>query len=94
MPRQTVVNPVMGAEPPEVTGSFTPTGAALTVSDAAIQAGMRVFVVPTNGPAGLLLRSKSCWVDTIADGSFVFNVSASGSGAPAGTETFQYLGTL
>lgn len=94
MPRQIVDNPVMGGESPEVTGSVTPTGSAQTITDAAVQAGMRVFIVPTNGPAGLLLRSKSCWVDTVANGSFVFNVSATASGAPAGTETFNYYAHL
>lgn len=94
MPRQVIDNPVMGGDEPEVAGSVSPTGSAQTISDPAITANMKVFVVPTNAAAGLLMRSKTCWVDTIAAGSFVFNISATGSGAPAGTETFDYLATL
>lgn len=73
-------------------GSFTATAAALlTVSDGNIRSGSTVVIVPTNAAAGLLVKGKSCWVDTIAAGSFNFNVSATAAGAPAGTETFSYF---
>lgn len=73
-------------------GQFTATAAGVTtVSDAAITSTAKVIVFPANGPAGLLVKSKSCFVDTIGTGSFVFNCSATGSGAPAGTEIFAYM---
>lgn len=94
MPRQQVDNPVMGGDTPEVEGSTSPTGSVNTVTDAAITANMKVFIVPTNAAAGLLARTKTMWVDTIAAGSFVLNVSATAAGAPDGTETFDYLARL
>lgn len=73
-------------------GSFTCTAAAIsTIADTDVAATSYVTVTPSNAAAGLLLRTKTCWVDTIAAGSFLFNVSASGAGAPAGTETFNYV---
>lgn len=72
-------------------GAFTVTAAGVTtISDTNVTTGSRVVIFPTNTAAGLLTRSKSCWVDTISAGSFVFNVSSTGAGAPAGTETFSY----
>lgn len=75
-------------------GTFTlDADGSTSVSDADILSTSQIVCFPTNGPAGLILKSKSCFVNTIAAGSFVFNVSATGAGAPAGTETFAYLVT-
>lgn len=70
---------------------FSPTGSAITVTDPRMLGTGGCIVVPVNGPAGLLLKTKSCWSDTFANGSFVFNVSATGAGAPSGSELFNYL---
>lgn len=73
-------------------GTFTATAAALTtVSDTSIVATSRVIVVPNDATAGLLARSKTCYVSGIGAGFFTFVVSATGAGAPAGTEVFQYI---
>ena len=75
-------------------GSFTAdAGASTTITDAAVTSSSIVLITPTNAPAGLLIKSKSCHV-TPGSGSFTFNVSASGAGAPAGTETFRYMALL
>mgnify|MGYP001586676757 CR=1 FL=1 len=72
-------------------GTFTASAAAVTtVTDAAIKSTSRIVIFPTSAGGGLLLRSNSCHV-AAGTGSFTFNVSASGAGAPAGTETFAYL---
>lgn len=74
------------------TGTFSPSAAASTsVSDTYITANCEVMIVPTNGQAGELLRSKSCYVSAVAAGSFKFIVSASGAGAPGADETFSYF---
>lgn len=73
-------------------GSFTATAAGVTtISDAAVQANSKVIFCAATASAGLLMQAKTCWVDTILSGSFVFNVSATGAGAPAGTEAFNYF---
>lgn len=73
-------------------GTFTATAAALTtISDSDIVATSNVIVVANNAAAGLLMQSKTCYVSGIGAGFFTFVVSATGSGAPAGTEAFQYL---
>lgn len=75
-------------------GTFTADADASTsVTDASVAAASALVIFPTNAAAGLLVKSKSCYV-TPAAGSFTFNVSASGSGAPAGTETFAYIALL
>jgi hypothetical protein len=72
-------------------GTFTSDAdASTTVTDTAVKSTSRIIVFPTNAAAGLLLRSASCFV-TPGTGSFTFNVSATGAGAPAGTETFAYV---
>ena len=74
------------------TGTFTATASAdTTISDSAIQTNSQIVLFPTNGPAGELLRLKSCYITTIAAGSAEFTVSASGAGSPGGDETFAYL---
>jgi parallel beta-helix repeat protein len=73
------------------TGSFTATAAGTsTISDQNINASMVPIVMPSNAAAGLLTQTKTCYLGTVADGSFTFLVSATGAGAPAGTETFVY----
>lgn len=73
-------------------GSFTATAAGTTtITDANVAATSLVVFAPTNGPAGLLVKSKSCYIGAVSAGSFTFLVSATGSGAPAGTETFAYF---
>ena len=63
-----------------------------TVSNTRVKAAdSQIMVFPTNAEAGLLLRTKTCWISNIVDGSFIFNVSATAAGAPAGTETMAYL---
>lgn len=73
------------------TKSFTATAAATTtISDSTITPTSKVVVFPTNAAAGLLTRTKTCYVSSVALGSFQFTVSSTGAGAPAGTETFNY----
>jgi len=73
-------------------GVFTATAAGTTtISDSAIAANALVMVTPTNGAGGLLIQSKSCYVGSVSAGAFTFVVSATGAGAPAGTETFSYM---
>src|SRR2546428_5697644 len=75
-------------------GQFTmPAASTTTVSDSDILAGSAIAVQATNGPAGLLIQSKSCYISNVLNGSFVFNVSATGAGAPAGTEVFVWMCT-
>ena|SRR3990167_7477869 len=63
-----------------------------TVSNARVKAAdSQIIPFATNAGAGLLLRTKTCWISDIADGSFIFNVSATAAGAPAGTETMAYM---
>ena len=72
-------------------GSFVATAAALTtITDADITATSCITIFPSNAAAGLLLRTKTCYIVT-GSGSFTFNVSATGAGAPAGTEAFEYI---
>lgn len=71
--------------------SFTATAAgATTVSNTLVNSGSNIIFFPTNAAAALLQRTKTCYVSNLASGSFIFNVSATGAGAPAGTETFGY----
>ena len=73
------------------TGSFVATAASVTtVTDASVGASTRIIVYPANAAAGLVSRTNSCFVTTGA-GSFTFTVSATGAGAPAGTELFNYI---
>lgn len=73
-------------------GTFQATAAAVTtVSNANIPASANIVFDAANGPAGLLLRGKTCSIATgNSAGSFVFTVSATGAGAPSGSETFNY----
>lgn len=72
-------------------GTFTATAAGVTtVTDASIAAGSVVVIFPVSAAAGLIVKSKSCYV-TPAAGSFTFTISATGAGAPAGTEVFSYI---
>jgi hypothetical protein len=70
---------------------FSPTGSTITVTDSRMLSTGGAIIVPVNAAAALLLKTKSCWIDTQANGSFVFNVSATGAGAPSGSEQFNYL---
>jgi hypothetical protein len=73
------------------TGSFVVTAASVTtVADAAVSAGTRILVSAANSAAGLLMRTNSYFVTT-GSGSFTFTVSATGAGAPAGTELVNYI---
>lgn len=73
-------------------GTFTSDAdASTTISDSRVLAASNISFAPTNAAAGLLVRTKTCYVDTISAGSFNFNVSSTGAGAPAGTETFSYV---
>lgn len=86
-----VNDPVSGTAGSGV-GSIAVAAASITsVTDAKVQSSDQVICFPSNAAAGLLLQTKTCWVDTVAAGSFNFNVSATGAGAPAGTETFSYF---
>lgn len=72
-------------------GAFTATAAGTTtISDSNIVTSSIVTFSPTNGPAGLLLATKTCYVGAVSAGAFTFLVSATAAGAPAGTETFVY----
>ena len=72
-------------------GSFTATASSTTtIVDADIPAGAKVTIFPTSAAAALLLRSATCYVSSVVAGSFVFTVSATGAGSPAGTENFSY----
>jgi hypothetical protein len=74
-------------------GSFQATAAgSTTVTNANIPANANIIFDPANAAAGLLLRSKTCSIATgNSAGSFVFSVSATGAGAPGGSETFAYF---
>ena len=74
-------------------GSFQATAAAITtISDASIPASANIICRPANAAAGLLMRSATCFVPTgNSAGSFTFQVSATGAGAPGGSETFAYF---
>jgi hypothetical protein len=73
-------------------GSFQATAAAITtVTNANVPASASIIFDPSNAAAGLLLRSKTCFIPTgNSAGSFTFQVSATGAGAPGGSETFAY----
>lgn len=70
---------------------FVPTGSSITVSDSRMLSTGGALIIPVDAGANLLARSKTCYADTYANGSFIFHVSATGAGAPAGTEVFNYL---
>lgn len=74
-------------------GTFQATAAAVTtISDANVPANATIIFDAANAAAGLLLRSKTCSIATgNSAGSFVFTVSATGAGAPGGSETFAYF---
>ena len=75
-------------------GSFTVTAAGVTtITDANIPSGAKVSFTAANALAGLLIATKSCYIGTgtAVAGSFTFVVSATGVGAPAGTESFNYF---
>lgn len=75
-----------------ISGTFTiDADAATTVTDADILSTSQVICFPANAAAGLLVKTKSCYVSNVTTGSFIFNTSATGAGAPAGTETFAYI---
>lgn len=72
-------------------GTFSPIAESVTtVTDAGVTSASEIMIFPLNGPAGELLRLKSCFV-TPGNGSFTFNVSASGSGSPDAAESFAYM---
>lgn len=73
-------------------GTFQATAAAVTtVSNANIPASANILFDPANAAAGLLLRTKTASIATgNSAGSFVFTISATGAGAPSGSETFNY----
>lgn len=74
-------------------GTFQATAAATsTVSDSNVPANSTIVFWPMNAAAGLLERTKTCSIATgNSAGSFVFSVSATGAGAPGGSETFGYF---
>lgn len=74
-------------------GTFQATaGAVTTIVDANVPASAHILFSPGNAAAGLLDRTKTLSIATgNSAGSFVFTVSATGAGAPAGTETFTYF---
>ena len=62
-----------------------------TITDANVKSSSEVIFSALGSGAGLLLRTKTCYIGTVSNGSFTFIVSATGAGAPAGTETFSYF---
>jgi hypothetical protein len=75
-------------------GTFTATAAGtttVTVPILTFLSGSVVSIFPTNAAGGLLVKGKTCWVDTLTGSTFNFNVSATAVGAPAGTETFSWI---
>lgn len=74
-------------------GSFqAAAAAATTVTNSNVPASANIIWEPANAAAGLLVRTLTCSVATgNSAGSFTFNVSATGAGAPAATETFAYF---
>jgi hypothetical protein len=64
-----------------------------TITHAAINANSQIIFSAAGSAAGLLLRTKTCYIANINDtpGTAIFWVSATGAGAPAGTETFSYI---
>ena len=72
-------------------GSFTATAAAqTTITDSDIPSSATIVITPTSVPASRLLQDKR-WSVVATTGGFNFNVSATGAGAPAGTETYSYI---
>jgi hypothetical protein len=73
-------------------GSFTmdASSSTTTVSDSHITANSQVVVFPTNATAGYDIRNLSCFVSTIADGSFVMNYSGTAEGVGDGA-TWAYF---
>lgn len=74
-------------------GNFQSTAAAVTtITDTSVPASANIIWEPANAAAGLLMRSKTCFIPTgNSAGSFTFQVSATGAGAPGGSETFFYF---
>ena len=73
-------------------GTFTSDAdGATSVSDTNITANSTVIFTPRDETAGLLARTKTLYIDTVSAGSFIFHVSATAAGAPAGTEVFSYV---
>jgi len=73
-------------------GTFVLEADGLTVvTDADIPVEARVITQPIDNAAGLLIHTKTVRVATGTQGQFTMLVSATGAGAPAGTETFAYM---
>lgn len=74
-------------------GTFQPAAAAsTTVTNANVPASANIIFDSANAAAGLLARTKTCSIATgNSAGSFTFQVSATGAGAPSGSETFMYF---
>ena len=78
------------------TSSFIATAAGTTTAVTKARKGSSFMLAPVNAAAGLLLRTKTCSWSAAATGSngfaeLVFVVSATGAGAPAGTEAFTFI---
>jgi len=74
-------------------GTFTLDADASTpVLDSDIPQTAVVCLFPRNAAAGLLVRTKSVSA-LVNSAGFTVSVSATGAGAPAGTESFYYVWT-
>lgn len=73
------------------TFTFDASSSTHTVSDAGVRANSQVFMFPTNGTAGMQQNNQSVYVDTIAAGSFVANMSATAAGVPAAQSSWGYI---
>src|SRR5262245_14346687 len=77
---------------PRVNGSFTCAGAATTtVTQTAVTATSKIFLMPTNASAGTLMGSaKHLFISARTPGAS-FAVRTADNNAAAGTETFDYF---
>ena len=62
-------------------GQFTTDGTAtgVSVNDSDIEDSSLISIFPSNALAGLTLRSNTCYVVNVIDGSFNFSVSGAGN---------------
>lgn len=74
------------------TGNFTLAAAATTdVTNAAVAANSKVFIVPTNAAAGALMAGAKSLYHSANTAGVSFTVATADASAAAGTETFNYI---
>jgi hypothetical protein len=77
---------------PRINGSFTLAAAATTtVTQPAVTATSKIFLVPTNASAGTLQAGLTHLYVSARTTGASFAVTTANAGAAAGTETFDYF---